>query len=132
MRRLTVLLAFLIACGGDSTSPNSDDISGNYTLRTVNGSALPFSIQSGTTTLTVLSDALTVGSNGTWSEVTSYRQTVNGQTTTGTGTDGGTWVRAGSQVSLHSSAGSAGDYNGTYSSGTLTLTNAGLVNVFSR
>lgn len=38
MRRLvgSALLVMLAACGGDSTGPNAD-VTGNYTLRTVNG-----------------------------------------------------------------------------------------------
>ena len=134
MRRLfpVLALAMAVACGGDkSTNPNSDSIEGTYSLRTVNGSPLPFTFQSGTTSVTLTSDVITVAGNGSWTESIGYRQTANGQTTTGTDTDGGSWVRAGSSVTLNSSFGTGG-YAGTYGNGSLTFSDAGFVEVFSR
>ena len=77
MRRLIAVFMLIAigACGGSSdatTNPNSDDITGTYAIKTVNGNPLPFTIQSGTTTLVLVSDAITVASNGTWSESYTY------------------------------------------------------------
>lgn len=134
IRRIVALIAFssLVACGSDSsTNPNSDSIEGVYSLRTVNGSALPFTVQSGTTSVTLTSDVITIASNGSWTEAVAYTQTVNGQTSNGTGADGGTWIRAGSSVTLNSTAGSTG-YAGTFSNGSMTFNDSGFIEVFSR
>lgn len=137
MRRLVAVLlcaTMVSACGGDTPgTPISTDITGTYTLKTMNGSPLPFVIQSGTTTVTRLSDTLIVSSNGTWSQTIAYRETVNGQTTNTTGTRGGPWERReDSKVYLNSSDGPSGNYGGTYSANTLTLGNSGYVFVYTK
>ncbi|MEO6528817.1 MAG: hypothetical protein ABIP93_19525 [Gemmatimonadaceae bacterium] len=135
IRRLLLLLtlATLGACGSDaSTSPNADAIEGTYSLRTVNGLALPFTIQSGANSVTLSSDVITIASNGTWTEAITYRQTINGQTTNGTEADGGSWVRAGSNVTLRSAQDGSTAYSGTFGNGTLTFTDDGVIVVFSR
>ena len=130
---LPLALAALGACGSDaSTSPNSDAIEGTYSLRTVNGSALPFTIQSGPNSVTLTTDVITIASNGAWTESIVYRQTINGDTTNGTDADGGTWVRAGSSVTLQSSVNGGTAYSGAYSNGSLTFSDGGVVVVFSR
>ena len=131
---LAAALCVLAACGSDSgTNPNNAAIDGTYTLRTVNGSPLPFTIQSGTTSLTLTKDVITVGSNGSWTESMNYSQTVNGQTSTGTIADGGTWTRAGNAVEFDSQVSGTVAYSGTFANGTLTLNDgSGFVQVFSR
>ena len=127
-------LCALAACGGDSgTNPNNAAIDGTYSLHSVNGSPLPFTFQSGTNSLTVTRDVLTVGSNGSWTESANYSQTVNGQTSTGTIADGGTWTRAGNSVEFDSQVSGDVAYSGTFSNGTLTLNDgSGFVQVFNR
>jgi hypothetical protein len=134
MRKLLLVTSVLLAaCGGsDSTSPSSADVTGSYALWTVNGSPLPFTFQSGATTVVVTEDMLTVASDGSWSQTAGYRQIINGQASTGTTTDGGTWVRAGSAVTLSSPI-SGGGYFGSYSSNTLKLTDpSGFIYVLKR
>lgn len=97
-----VLVASL-ACGGDSsTNPANASIAGTYRLSTVNGSALPYTLQSGLTKVVITSDVLTVADGGTWSETTSATVTVNGQTSSQVVPDGGTWTRSGSSVTFNS------------------------------
>ena len=135
VRRFVLLLALatLGACGSDSsTNPNADAIEGTYSLRTVNGAALPFTILSGANGLVLTSDVITITSNGTWSEAIQYRETFNGQTTTETDTDGGTWVRAGGSVTLQSNVTGDVAYSGAYANGSLTFSAGGLIAVFSR
>lgn len=136
MRKLLAVLAFttFAACGGDSiANPNSDSIEGTFSLRTVNGSPLPYTFQSGTNSFTLTSDVLTVASNGSWTESIAYRQTINGQTSTGTDADGGSWTRAGGSVNFRSSVSGSTAYNGTYSANTLTLDDGGgAVQVFKK
>jgi hypothetical protein len=126
-------LVLVAGCGGDSsTNPNNDAIEGTYSLKSINGLPLPFTIQSGTTSITLTKDVLTVASNGSWTESISYSQTVNGQTSTGTDDDGGSWTRAGSSVNFFSNVTNTTAYAGTYSNGTLNFTDAGFTQVFQR
>jgi len=129
----SLLLSFAMACGGDnSTNPNSDAVEGTYALKSVNGSPLPFTIQSGTNSITLTKDILTVASNGSWTESISYTETINGQTGTGTDADGGTWSRAGSSVAFYSTVTNGTAYSGTYNNSTLTLGAGGVTQVFVR
>jgi hypothetical protein len=135
VRRLVLLLALatLGACGSDaSTGPDAEPIEGTYSLRTLNGATLPFTIQSGPSSLTLTSDVITLAGNGSWTESITYRQIINGQTTNGTESDGGAWVRAGSNVTLQSSVNGGTAYSGTFGNGSLTFTDGGVVVVFSR
>ena len=78
------------------------------------GSPLPFTFQSGTSSLTVTKDVLTVGSNASWTESARYSLTVSGQTTSGTIAEGGTWSRAGKAVECDSQASEDVAYSGTF------------------
>ena len=138
LRRAAILacapLAFTLACHDSSTNPSTTDISGVYSLQTIGGTGLPVTFQTSTTTTTTLtSDVLTVGSDGTWSEAETVQQTVNGQTTPGSVSDGGTWSLNGTTVTFVSTANGVVDYVGTYNSGTLTLDSGdGQAQVFQR
>lgn len=70
MRKIALLIAAvaLAACNNDSTSPNGN-VSGTYTLRTVNGSNLPFTFSDGTV---LVSDQLDLNSNGQYIDVASF------------------------------------------------------------
>jgi hypothetical protein len=119
MRRLAaVLLLVAAACSkSDSpTNPASASLAGTFALRTIDGSALPYTMQSGTTSMTITSDALTVADGGTWSESGAYRQTSNGTTSNQTIADGGTWVRSGASVTFTSTMQNPGAtaYSGSF------------------
>jgi len=129
----TLLLSLAMACGGDkSTNPNSDAVEGTYSLKSVNGSPLPFTIQSGTNSIMLTKDVLTVAGNGSWTESINYTETINGQMNTGTDADGGTWTRAGSSVSLYSTVTNGTAYTGIYNNGTLTMSAGGFTQLFVR
>ena len=70
MRRILVLAmaATLAACNADSTQP-SGTIIGTYSLRTINGSTLPYTFSSG---LTLSSDVLSLNSDGSFQDVSTY------------------------------------------------------------
>ena len=130
---IIVALATVGACGGDSVTSTtaSASLAGTYTLRTINGTALPFVLQSGTNSVTVTADAITVADGGTWSEAGAYRQTVNGQTTSQVISDGGTWTRAGASVAFSSRTTSG--YSGTFTGSGFNLTdNSGAAFVFTK
>ena len=138
LRRAALLacipLAFTLGCGDNGTNPTNSDIAGTYTLQSIGGTALPYTFQpDATTTITLTSDVLTVGSDGTWSEAEDFTQTSNGQTTTGSVNDGGTFTLSGSSVTFVSQTIGGTAYTGTYTSNTLTLDNGdGAAQVFRR
>jgi hypothetical protein len=132
MRRLVTLLvlATALACGGDSSTSPSDTVSGTYTLRTVNGVPLPFTvIQLDTFKYEITSDSFTLTENGTWTESGTDRTTDNGQVATGAVADSGTYVRNGTTITLISTNGSV---DGTIGGGKLTLSNDAVVAVYQK
>jgi hypothetical protein len=60
---IAALALGLAACNNDSTSP-SGSVSGSYTLRTVNGSSLPYTYSDG---FTVTSGNVTLSNDGNYS-----------------------------------------------------------------
>lgn len=132
MRRLLplVALAVAVACGSDSTTqPTVASVAGTWNLQSVNGSPLPFTLtQTGSDRLELLSDVVTANANGTYTEVAQFRTTVNGQSSTSTESDAGTFTLNGTAVSLTGTQ--TGNINGALSGNTLTLTEQGFAWVF--
>ena len=82
MRRLfpgILLAAALLACSADNIT--SDDLApyaGDYTLRTVNGFALPYAILRTTAVVLEITDeTFSLSANGTFIDVTHYRRNQN-------------------------------------------------------
>ena len=124
----------LCACGGSDShpvSPASASIAGTYHLVSINGSALPFTYQLGATTVVVTGDVLTVADGGTWTESSTYSQTVNGATTNQVMSDGGAWSRFGKTVSF-ANANRNITYSGEFTGSGLNLSNPGFSYVFTR
>lgn len=91
MRRVLMWLvvASSAACFGDDPT-GSSTITASYSLRTINGSPLPYTIVvSATTKRDVLDDVITLHQGGTFAESARSRTTVNGQVTTETNTKTG-------------------------------------------
>lgn len=133
MRRLVALLALAaaVACGGDSSTSPSATVSGSYSLRTVNGSPVPYTvIQIGADKYEIVSDVVTLNEGGTWSETGTDRTTQNGQVTNGTITDNGTYTLNGTAITLVSTQ--SGTVNGAVGAGTLTVTAEGVVLVYQK
>src|SRR5947209_6617228 len=80
MRRYLAIamVAALAACNADSTAPTGT-IVGTYSLRSINGLALPYTFANGTT---LMSDMLTLNADGTFTDYSTYG---NGQTATEVG-----------------------------------------------
>ena len=105
MTRSTVVaaLGLAVACtlGACSRSPTSPVVgaSGTYTLRTVNGGALPATLfQSGDTTVDVTAGDVSLNQDATASYSLTLSATVSGQSTTRTQTGQGTWTLTGNTV----------------------------------
>lgn len=136
LRRLIPLVALAVAvgCGSDSsTSPTFATLAGTWSLQTVNGSPLPFTIsQSLNDKEELMSDIVTASSTGTYTEVLQIRETLNGQTTVTNVPDAGTFTINGSAITLSSSQ--SGSITGTLSNNnnTFTAAESGYVYVFTR
>ena len=135
MRRLvSLMLAFtIVACGGDdsTTAPTNASVAGTWTLQTINGSPLPFTLTSvGTTKVEAVSAVFVVNANGTWTGSSKTLTTINGQASTSTDTDGGTYTLSGSTVALRSNDGTI--ETGTISGNTLTAVESVFTFVFKQ
>ena len=136
MRRL-VSLALVLAvagCGSDSsTTPTNSSVAGTWTLQSVNGSPLPFTLSASPAKIELLSDVVVATSNGTWTSTQQTRTTIGtGTPTTSTATDGGTYTLSGNNVSILSSSAGSTAQAGTINGNTLTLSQSGLTFIFQK
>jgi hypothetical protein len=135
MRRLVCLaLAFAaLACGDDeTTAPTQASVAGTWTLQTVNGSPLPFTIATSPAKLEVLSYVVNVSANGTWTSSQQIRTTFGTTVTTNTNTDGGTYTLSGNNVAIISNTAGSTVQTGVINGNTLTLTQSGFIFVFQK
>jgi hypothetical protein len=104
MRKFMILLFGVLsaACWSDKVT-GSSTVFGTYTLRTVNGSSLPFTVSgSGTTKSEILSDTIFLYEGRTFAESAHYRNTVNGTVSDNRVTDSGSFTLLGNSVSFAS------------------------------
>jgi hypothetical protein len=126
-------LLFFAACGGSygSSTVPSTSVAGTYTLRTVNGLALPYIVsQTGPSKVEVVDDAFTLNDSGTWTESGHRRNTVSGQVTTTATADAGSFTISGTTITMSSLT--TGALYGSVASGTLSLTEQGALFVYMR
>ena len=102
--------AIIAACGSDSaTGPSSSSPTGSYTMSTVNGKTLPTSLfADGGFSYDVTSGKLSLTSDGKFSAVTNYRQTLPGSVENFVDSIGGTWTSSGTSVQMALSDGPDG------------------------
>lgn len=108
MRKLVIVLLVGIqaACWSDKVT-GSSTVFGTYTLRTVNGSSLPFTVSgSGTTKSEIVADTIFLYEGFTFAEQGHYRNTVNGTATAQLVTDRGSFGLLGNSISFFSADGS--------------------------
>lgn len=130
-----LFLAFLcvtLACSSDSTGPTEASVAGTWTLQSINGTNLPFVFaQTGANKAEITADVLTVTSSGSFTQITTVRITENGQVTTQTVPDAGSYVLNGTNVTFQfQSDGSIG--TGTVSGGTLTVSTPGFSYIYKK
>jgi hypothetical protein len=111
-RVMLVASVTLLGCG--ITFQNDDQVDGIYTLRSIEGRALPALLSTGPEQLTITSGVLTLEGDGDWSEVLSYTMVENGQVVPKRLDDGGRWTLRSRAVSLLGVGGSVLD--GSFSS----------------
>ena len=99
MKKLAMLLLVAaVACGGGSTEPTTP-VSGTFTLRTINGLALPQSIYSASdASLTINSATLTLGSDRSYTLVEHEHVVVNGSATDDVYNESGTFTQSGNNL----------------------------------
>ena len=133
--RLFIALVALVAtaaCKSDSpTEPLAGNLGGTYTLRTMNGASLPFTIVTHDTTVAIDTDVIIMTDVGGWNEEVGYRQTVGTAAPTNEKfTLSGTWTRSGNSLNLRIPAGLL--YVGTATDTSLSLSDGSFTYVFVR
>ena len=109
---LGVLL--LSACGSDSTGV-SGDATGTYTLNSLNGGAIPYSVTLDPTyTITFTGGNFMISSGGAFSETISYTELISGTTTNTTSTCPGTYTQSGGSFTFSEEASNNPDCGATY------------------
>jgi hypothetical protein len=129
---LLLSLSAALACSDSGTGPSESSVAGTWNLRSINGTSLPFVIvQTGPDKLELTADVLTVTSSGTFTQMTTFRLTENGQTTSQSVPDAGSYVLNGTNVTFQfQSDGSVG--SGTLSGETLTVSTTGFSYVYRK
>jgi len=124
-------MLFSVACFNDYVT-ETGTITGAYTLRTINGSALPYTINvDATTQKDVIDDMITLFSGGSYSRTQHANTTVSGQTTSQTNTESGAYLLVGTSVTLSPSP--AGRSTVTTIEGrTLTIVESGITWTFMK
>jgi len=112
------------ACGGDSPSgpatPKTPD--GSYSMSTVNGKAPPVAIFSDTNYMyEVTSGSLALTTDGKYSIVTKFRQTIPGNVSNFVDSTGGTWVLSGASITFTNADDKSTD-TATWANSQLTFT----------
>jgi hypothetical protein len=118
------IVATIAACGGDSPSgpatPKTPD--GSYNISTINGKTLPVAIFSDTNFMyEVTSGSLSLTTDGKFSVVTKFRQTIPGNVSVFVDSTGGKWLLSGAKV-MFTNAQDASVDSATFANGQLTFT----------
>ena len=126
-----VLLAGCGSDGGGATNPQANSPVGTWNLVTANGAPLPFAFQSGAVKYEIMSDQYTMRADGTFDESYQMRDTDGSIVGIENLTDFGTWKLTGT-VFVITYADNGAQAFGTFSGGTLTLTQLGVLMVYNR
>ncbi len=133
MRRLLIGLVAMLSLGCTEINvEGSANLNGTYTLRSVNGQSLPYTVSSsGTTKVERLDDAISLYSGGTWSSTGHIRTTTNGTAVTQAVNLTGPFTSFGTSLSLRVNE-TGGTTVAVYSANTLTIIESGLTSIYSR
>lgn len=135
-RYLLAVLAFssVVACGGSdaATTPLAPSAIGAWTLSTINGTALPFTLMaSGGNKSEAIGSTLTIVQGGSYTATFIVRNTTNGQQSTQSSSQAGTYVVNGTAISLRTNSDGT-VVSGSVSGNSLTLTEEGAVYLYVR
>jgi hypothetical protein len=122
MRRaapLLALAAFAACVSIDTTTPETSDIAGAYSLRSINGQALPFVLGiNGSDSLSLIDDTYTLTGDARFSEVFHTRRVQSGTIALVAGNDSGTFTRSGQSLRM---VGLNGPFTATIKTDTVQL-----------
>jgi hypothetical protein len=136
MRKLVVLAALMAASACQAadkpTEPLVEDLTGSYSLQTLNETPLPFTVVSHDTSFSVDTDTLKLGADGSWDEIVRYRQTVGSSASTNESIGfSGFWIRSHNDLTFRTVQG-ATFYLGSATTTTLNLTDGSATYLFQR
>ena len=118
-----------VAC--DSGVTGIKTINGSWSLRTVNGAALPFTVSgSGTNKTEITDDVITLFEGLTYQEVIQKRITTNGTAATTTVTETGSFSTFGTSVTLISNL--PRERRGLIEGNTMTIVENGMVQAYKK
>ena len=132
MRKVLVAVVLIAAVACDDGIVGSSTVTGDYTLRTINGAPLPYTITgSGANKTEILDDVITLFQGFTYSETIISRLTVNGQAMNETRLKTGAFSLFGTSIILNSNDGSM-ERRGTINANTMTIVEAGKISVLRK
>ena len=130
-KMLFAAIAALVVAGCDSGVTGVKTINGTWSLRTVNGAALPFTISgTGTNKTEITSDIITLFEGFTYQEVIQKRVTTNGTATTTSVTETGSFSTFGTSVTLQSNL--PRERRGLIEGNSMTIVENGMVQVYKQ
>jgi hypothetical protein len=136
MKKVLITSAALcvLACGGaDSTGPGVASAVGTWSLQTINGSPLPFTVSeqiSPPDKLEVLSNVFVASANGTYVETFTLRDSQGTTVTTQTESDTGTWRQNNAAITITTSDGTVN--TAAISGDMITASESGALFVYHR
>lgn len=122
-----LLLGFSVGCFDDSLT-GGPTVTGTYTLRTVNGSQVPYT-RPGTAT-EIIGGAVTLYTTATYAKSLHSRTTVNGQPTDEHLSETGSWTVLGTGVTLRSTGNVVTE--AAINANTMTIVEPGMTFVFTK
>jgi hypothetical protein len=128
---MALVIVLSAACNNDGLT-GSTTVNGKYTLRTINGSALPYTVAgTGANKTEVLGDTITLYEGFTYARSAHSRVTVNGQASEVTAAESGSYNIFGTSITLTPGNGGTGTLV-LVSGNTMTLSTSGFVYVFRK
>lgn len=125
-----VIIVAFTACSDGVTGVKT--ITGDWELRTVNGSSLPFTVSSsGSNKTEILDDVISFYEGFTFSETVHLRVTLNGQQSTVTNTETGAFSVFGTSVTLTGNSGALAR-RGLIEGNTMTLAENGQISAYKK
>jgi hypothetical protein len=113
------VVALLAGCGGSDTSTGPLDVSGNYTLSTIDGSPVPYAVPNSGN---IIVNSAIATLNADHSYTFTAAGSVNGVGSPDVASDAGTYTVSGSTVTLTSTTFGGATYTAAATSTTLTVT----------
>jgi hypothetical protein len=131
-KRLLITIAILALAACDKGVTGISTVTGQWTLRTVNGAALPYTMtSSGANKTELIDDTIILYEGFTFAQTVHTRVTVNGQVSTVTTSESGAYALFGTSVTLTGNSGALAR-RGLIDGNTMTIVENGLVSAYKK